>query len=58
MKAAPQLDGSSTVIGRAALPKDRMGEGTQEKEPILFPTEKRLQLTAVSRKAGARAHII
>lgn len=47
-----------TVIGRALLPKDGMGEGKKEEKPILFPGEKRLLLTAVRRKAKARAHVI
>lgn len=55
--ADPQLHGSLTVIGRASLPENGVGEGKKEEKPILFPREKRL-LTAVRRKAEARAHVI
>lgn len=53
----PQSNGFLTVIGRASLPAMRRGKGGKKRKPILFPREKRL-LTAVRRKAEARAHVI
>ena len=48
-----------TVIGRVPpLPEDELGEGKQGEKPILFPGEKRSLLTAVHRKAEARACVI
>lgn len=38
VQAALQLDGSLTVIGRASLPKDRVGEG--KKSQFCFPGRK------------------